>query len=83
MSLSLDGIKYFQTYYQNLLLLAVSASMVGWIFYLYQQLGIETQNVKNEPKRSSSVVIGFVLAFTLVSAFIYGDWRDSSGKEDF
>lgn len=72
MILALDGIQYFQSYYQNILLLAVSASMIGWIFYLYQQLEF---NVKNEQirKRSSKSVIVFVVAFTLVLSFIYGN----------
>lgn len=38
--LSLRGIEYFRNYYEVYLLLAVAIGMLGWIFFLYQRLGI-------------------------------------------
>ncbi|XP_031622436.1 GPI ethanolamine phosphate transferase 1 isoform X2 [Contarinia nasturtii] len=68
--LALDGIHYFQTYYQNLLLLTVSIAMIGWMFSLYQQLDMDSsddQNRKNSVK-SHLNIIGLI---ALIGLFAY------------
>lgn len=77
MDLALDGIHYFQTYYQNLLLLAVSISMVGWMFSLYQQLDIDPVTTNQKPQLHSSKsflqkntnTLGLI---ALIALFVYG-----------
>lgn len=54
MDLALGGIYYFQTYYQNLLLLAVSIAMIGWMFSLYQQLEMDPITPNPKPGYHSS-----------------------------
>lgn len=39
--LSLRGIDYFRNYYESYLLLSVAIGMLGWIFFMYQSLGID------------------------------------------
>lgn len=75
MDLALGGIYYFQTYYQNLLLLAVSIAMIGWMFSLYQQLEMDsiTPNQKQgyyssksflQKKANTLGLIALILLFT-------------------
>lgn len=75
MELALDGIRYFQTYHQNLLLLAVSLAMIGWIFFLYQQLnvnGVNTPQHKTEKEKNAKSFLYACVAFVVLSLFIYG-----------
>lgn len=51
MDLTLDGIHYFQNYYQNLLLFAVSASMIGWMLSMYQQVDDDSCNAVKSPQQ--------------------------------
>lgn len=69
--LTLEGIKYFQTYYQTVLLLAVSVSMIGWMFFLYQQLDIDVQN---PPKLTAKTIFGATAVTTIISGLIYGEF---------
>lgn len=73
--LALNGIKHFQTYYQNMLLVAVSGSMIGWIFFLYQQLAIdELDDIHNQPKVKTKTIFCVITIVAMISAFIYGEF---------
>lgn len=74
MNLALEGITYFQTYYQNLLLFAVSISMIGWIFFLYQQLNIDIASPATDQKtyNSKKSIRNYVVVSAVISLFVYG-----------
>ncbi|XP_055319471.1 GPI ethanolamine phosphate transferase 1 [Sitodiplosis mosellana] len=74
--LALGGIYYFQTYYQNLLLLAVSIAMIGWMFSLYQQLDMDraAQNQKPGYHSSKSFLqtnVNTLGLIALIALFVY------------
>lgn len=76
MELALDGIRYFQTYHQNLLLFAVTLAMIGWIFFLYQQLNVNGVNSTEQKTRNDKNTTHFLygcIAFVVFSLFIYGN----------
>lgn len=71
MDLANDGIHYFQNYYQNLLLFAVSISMIGWMISMYQQLDDSYNDDKQQHftvKRALNV-LGLI---ALIALFAYG-----------
>lgn len=68
MDLANDGIHYFQNYYQNLLLFAVSISMIGWMLSMYQQLDDSYNDDKQQHFTVNKVLyvlglIGFIALF--------------------
>lgn len=79
MDLSLGGIHYFQTYYQNLLLLAVSIAMIGWMFALYQQIDIVPSDSRSAPMyrvkslRNALVIIGLICCFVFAQRMSLAD----------
>lgn len=76
MELALEGITHFQTYYQNVLLLAVSASMIGWMFFLYQQLEIDAlDDIHNRPKMKAKTIFGAVAIAAIISAIVYREFH--------
>lgn len=72
MDLAEDGIYYFQTYYQILLLIAVSLAMVGWMFSLYQQLDIDKSDSKAIQDISTKSLLNSLALIALLVLFIYG-----------
>lgn len=76
MDLALKGINYFQTYYQNLLLFAVSVSMIGWIFFLYQQLDIDIVDptADQKSKTSKKSAWNWAIVCLLIVLFIVGKY---------
>ena len=67
---ALRGIEYFQNYYQHLLLIAVSVSMVGCIFVMFQQISADDEV---EPKTiESKSIIYFGIVFMALLLFVYG-----------
>lgn len=72
MDLAEDGIHYFQTYYQMLLLVAVSLAMIGWMFSLYQQLDIDNSDPKATQAISTKSILNSVGLIALLVLFIYG-----------
>lgn len=72
MDLANDGIHYFQNYYQNLLLFAVSISMVGWMISMYQQL--EDSNNDNKSQDFTVKKALYVLGISaFIALFAYGN----------
>lgn len=66
------GIHYFQTYYQNLLLVAVSVAMIGWMFSLYQQLYIYDTTASQLQQYSTKSIINILGLIALTVLFAYG-----------
>lgn len=79
MDLALGGINYFQTYYQNLLLISVAVSMIGWMFSLYQQLNIDSTEKQEQiyTTKSAAKSVGIIV---LIVIFIYGKVNQSRLK---
>lgn len=75
MDLAEGGIHYFQTYYQNFLLAAVSIAMIGWMFSMYQQL----ENDSSESNQKQDFTINSLRkTFSLIAAiglFSYGKFN--------
>lgn len=71
--LALDGIYYFQTYYQNLLLLTVSIAMIGWMFSLYQQLDMDVSIPDRTPNYSFKSHLNTFGLIALIALFAYGE----------
>lgn len=71
MDLANDGIHYFQNYYQNLLLFAVSISMIGWMISMYQQLDDSYNDDKQQHFTVNKVlyVLGLI---AFIGLFAYG-----------
>lgn len=71
MDLANDGIHYFQNYYQNLLLFAVSISMIGWMLSMYQQLDDSYNDDKQQHFTVNKVlyVLGLI---AFIALFAYG-----------
>lgn len=72
MDVALGGIYYFQTYYQNLLLIAVSLSMIGWMFYLHQQLHADPTDDETVHWKKPFVNLAGLIFFIIL--FIYGNF---------
>lgn len=76
LELTLRGIDYFRNYYETHLLLAVAIGMLGWIFFLYQQLGIDDNATSGQARQCSDeydwkwlrIVISIALTVTI---FVY------------
>lgn len=71
--LSIDGIEYFRAYYEKIMLLAVGLGLIGWIFWLYQQLNVESNETKASRKAQENqkwflFILGSLL---LLSLFVY------------
>ncbi|XP_050082926.1 GPI ethanolamine phosphate transferase 1 [Anopheles aquasalis] len=63
MSLTLEAIRYFQTYYQSELLFALTMMMLGWILMLTRQtFTVASKNNPESPSNNTSRVAGYVLS---------------------
>lgn len=71
--LSLSGMEYFRTYYESWLLVTVALGMLGWIFFLYQQLAIDDNGIDRDKPiqpnwRWVQLIIGIIILFAI---FVY------------
>uniref|UniRef100_A0A2M4BCR0 GPI ethanolamine phosphate transferase 1 n=1 Tax=Anopheles marajoara TaxID=58244 RepID=A0A2M4BCR0_9DIPT len=63
MSLTLEAIRYFQTYYQSELLFALTMMMLGWILMLTKQtFTVGSQTNPESPSNNTSRAAGYVLS---------------------
>uniref|UniRef100_A0A2M3Z3S6 GPI ethanolamine phosphate transferase 1 n=1 Tax=Anopheles braziliensis TaxID=58242 RepID=A0A2M3Z3S6_9DIPT len=63
MSLTLEAIRYFQTYYQSELLFALTMMMLGWILILTRwTFTVASKNNPESPSNNTSRVAGYVLS---------------------
>lgn len=71
MDLAKYGIQYFQNYYQNLMLFAVSISMIGWMLSMYQQLDDSCNDnaLQHFTVKKMVYVLGII---ALIALFAYG-----------
>lgn len=72
------GIHYFQTYYQNLLLIAVSVAMIGWMFSLYQQLYTDSSTANQLQQYSTKSLFNTLGLIALIALFAYGNLSNSN-----
>lgn len=72
MDLAKDGIHYFQNYHQNLMLFAVSISMIGWMLSMYQQLDDSCDVNKSQQHLTVKKVLYVLGMIALLALFAYG-----------
>lgn len=73
MDLARDGIHYFQNYYQNLMLFAVSISMIGWMLSMYQQLDDSCNENKSQQHFTVKKILYVIGIIGLIALFAYGN----------
>lgn len=67
---ALDGIDYFQLYYQNALLVSVCVSMLGWMVFLVQRVAITTNSRAESLIKSRGIYVCAGLLTVLVIGFV-------------
>ncbi|ALC41155.1 CG5342 [Drosophila busckii] len=70
MHLALDGIDYYHGYYRNALLLCTTATMLGWMFYLYRLLNqrATTKLIEYSSYVKRALLISIVLVICFIAA---------------
>lgn len=63
-----NGIDFYQMYYKNELLIALTLSMLGWIMLLYQYIVTSSTSLKMSPKilASGGIVTFIIVTFNLL-----------------
>lgn len=63
MGLTLEAIRYFQTYYQSELLFALTMMMLGWILMLTRQtFAVASKNNHESPPNKTCRTTGYALS---------------------
>lgn len=72
MEKSLNGIDYFQSYYQKWLLFSTSVAMIGWIMYLTTKIFFDSENNWGTDKLNRSHYLLLVASLLFMVLLIYG-----------
>lgn len=72
MDLAKGGIHYFQNYHQNLMLFAVSVSMIGWMLSMYQQLDDSCNDNESQQHFTVKKILYELGMIALIALFAYG-----------
>ncbi|XP_030238109.1 GPI ethanolamine phosphate transferase 1 isoform X2 [Drosophila navojoa] len=73
MQLALEGIDYYQGYYCNVMLLSTTATILGWMFYLYRLLTQDAEPQKMDSHKNdhtSKITVCLWIAVALLIGFV-------------